>query len=160
MTRLHDEFPDTGIYFSEGSVYGVSGAQAIVQYFRNWAQSYNAWVTLLDDNGQPNSGPFVADPTMVLLQSSDGSVKHRYEFFMYGQFSKFVRPGAVRCLSETAQFAGTGIGIHHVAFVNADGLHAVVLVNDGVHEQIVELQWRGFAARVAACSGCVLTLVW
>jgi hypothetical protein len=98
MTRLHDEFPSSSIYVTEGSVYGVSGAQTIVQYvsrfrhcnfvtlfgryFRNWAQSYNAWVTMLDENGQPNSGPFAADPTMTQLNSSDGSVVYRYEYFM------------------------------------------------------------------------------
>ena len=31
MTRLHDEFPSSSIYFSEGSVYGVGGAQTIVK---------------------------------------------------------------------------------------------------------------------------------
>jgi hypothetical protein len=31
MTRLRDEFPSSGIYLSEGSVYGVSGAQSIIK---------------------------------------------------------------------------------------------------------------------------------
>jgi hypothetical protein len=82
MSHLHDEFPDTNIYFTEGSVYGVAGACSIVYYFRNWAQSYNAWVTMLDERGQPNAGPFTADATMVQLNSSDGSVTYRYEYFM------------------------------------------------------------------------------
>lgn len=82
MSHLHDEFPATNIYFTEGSVYGVTGARSIVYYFRNWAQSYNAWVTMLDEEGQPNAGPFTADATMVQLNSSDGSVTYRYEYFM------------------------------------------------------------------------------
>jgi O-glycosyl hydrolase len=158
MSRLHAEFPDSGIYFTEGSVYGVSGAQAIVQYFRNWAQSYNAWVTILDENGQPNSGPFVPDPTMVQLNSTDGSVVYRYEYFMYGQFSKFIRPGAVRVSSEFA--AAVGDGIDHVAFIHDDGRHALVLVNYGLTEQAVDVQWRGWGARVTVCSACVITVVW
>ena len=158
MSRLHVEFPDSGIYFTEGSVYGVTGAQAIVQYFRNWAQSYNAWVTMLDENGQPNSGPFVPDPTMVQLNSTDGSVEYRYEYFMYGQFSKFIRPGAVRVSSEFA--AAAGDGINHVAFIHDDGRHALVLVNYGLREQAVDVQWRGWGALVTVCRACVMTVVW
>ncbi len=158
MSRLHAEFPDSSVYFTEGSVYGVSGAQTIVQYFRNWAQSYNAWVTMLDENGQPNSGPFVADPTMVQLNSSDGSVKYRYEYFMYGQFSKFIRPGAVRVSSEFA--ASARDSIDHVAFVHDNGRHAVVLVNSGLMEQAIDVQWREWGVRVTVCSACVVTVVW
>jgi O-glycosyl hydrolase len=159
MSHLHHEFPSSSIYFTEGSVYGIAGARSIVQYFRNWAQSYNAWVTLLDDHGHPNSGPFAADATMVQLNSSDGSITYRYEYFMYGHFSKFIRPGALRVSSE---FLGPPADVDHVAFVHACGRHAVVLVASSGQGQgsEVELQWEGWRVSVPVCSGCVVTLVW
>jgi hypothetical protein len=50
--------------------------------------------------------------------------------------------------------------VDHVAFVNDDGRRVVVVVNNGAEEQVVELQWRGWACDVAACKGCVVTVVW
>lgn len=158
MSHLHDEFPSSSIYFTEGSVYGVDGARSIVQYFRNWAQSYNAWVTMLDDAGLPNSGPFAADPTMVQLSSSDGNVVYRYEYYMYGHFSKFIRPGAIRVSSEFA--SPQAKGVDHVAFVHDGGQHVVVLVSYSGDEQVFELQWEGWRLDVPVCSECVVTVVW
>ena len=65
MSTLHNEFPTKDIYFTERSTYGIKGATEIVAIFRNWARSYSAWVTMLDTNLQPNSGPFNSNPTMV-----------------------------------------------------------------------------------------------
>ncbi len=80
---------------------------------------------------------------------------------MYAHFSKFIRPGAVRVSSESAVAAtARQSAIDHVAFVNDDGRRVVVLVNNGAEEQVVELQWRGWALDVVACKGCVVTVVW
>ena len=67
MTRLHDQFPDKDIFFTEKSIHGIKGAAQIVAIFRNWARTYNAWVTMLDTNLQPKSGPNDSIPTMVFL---------------------------------------------------------------------------------------------
>merc|ERR1719222_280412 len=96
MTRLHEAHPDKRIIFSEGSTFGSFGAAEIVQIFRNWATSYTAWVTMLDEQLRPNSGPFEASPTMLVFDRHSGKVKYRFEYYMYGQFSKFIRRGAVR----------------------------------------------------------------
>jgi O-glycosyl hydrolase len=69
MSTLHSHHPDKPIYMSEGSEFGVAGASKIVTYFRNWASSYTAWVTMLDQKRKPNSGPFSADATMMELDT-------------------------------------------------------------------------------------------
>ena len=95
---------------------------------------------------------------MVQLNSSDGSITYRYEYFMYGHFSKFIRPGALRVSSE---FLGSPhADVDHVAFVHACGKHAVVLVGCGAQGQEVELQWQGWRVAVPVCRDCVVTLVW
>ena len=107
MTTLKEEFPGKDIYFSEGSYFKVRGAAKIVQILRNWSRSYNAWVTMLDSNLEPNSGPFIAHPTMVTLELNDDEsqsvkgVKYNLEYYIYGQFSKYVRRNSVRISSET-----------------------------------------------------------
>jgi glucosylceramidase len=68
MSKLHREFPGKSVYFTEGSVYGAAGAGEMIEYFRNWARSYNAWVTVIDHQGKPNvSGFHDCDPTIIVL---------------------------------------------------------------------------------------------
>jgi len=82
MTRLHDDHPERPIFMSEGSEFGVSGAARIVSYFRNWATTYTAWVTMLDQNRKPNNGPFSAGATMVELDTKTTTVKRNFEYYM------------------------------------------------------------------------------
>ena len=67
MSKLHDAFPKSPIMFTEGSKWGLSGANDIIDILRNWATTYTAWVTMLDSNGKPNAGPYHAGQTMVEL---------------------------------------------------------------------------------------------
>jgi hypothetical protein len=39
---FHQEFPQTPLHFSEGSVFGVRGGIELIQILRNDAASYNA----------------------------------------------------------------------------------------------------------------------
>lgn len=50
MSQLNDMFPEKHAYLTERAVWGTTGADRIVQYFRNWARSYNTWVTMLDSD--------------------------------------------------------------------------------------------------------------
>ncbi len=43
------------------STFGARGIDAILQYLRNWARSYNAWMTCLDDRQQWSTGHARAD---------------------------------------------------------------------------------------------------
>ena len=64
---------------------------------------------------------------------------------MYGQFSKFIRPGAVRVWSEAAAASHPSAAhVHHVAFTDGSGGHDVVVVIDGEQEVRVQLQWQRF----------------
>ncbi|MBI1389311.1 MAG: glycosyl hydrolase [bacterium] len=123
QSRLHDEFPDTPIYFTEGSTYKTAGAIEIIDIFRNWACSYNAWVIMLDEHQQPNRGPHDADPTAIELLD-DGGVRYNFDYFMYGHFSKFIARGALRVASGAG-----GRNAPNVAFLNPDGTIVLIVVN-------------------------------
>ena len=100
MTKLKEAYPDKKIFFSEGSEFKVRGAQQMVEIFQNYASTYNAWVTMLDTNMQPNAGPFKPMSTLVELDTLSMTPIYRFEFYMLGQFSKFVRRGAFRIQSS------------------------------------------------------------
>jgi O-glycosyl hydrolase len=124
MSVFHQEFPQVPLYFTEGSVFGIKGGVELVEKLRNHASGYNAWVTILDDKGKPNNGPFEADRTMITLDSRTGNPRENFDFFLCGQFMKFIQRGAVRVNSS----AGTK-RLANVAFRNPDGSMVLVLVN-------------------------------
>jgi glucosylceramidase len=124
MSLLHKEFPDMPIYFTEGSTFGVKGAEEIIALFENWASSYNAWVTCIDENRGPNRGPFEATWTMITLDSKTNEIAYRFDYFMYGQFMNFIHRGAVRVGTESTHEQS-----NHTAWKNPDGSMVLVVTN-------------------------------
>ena len=85
---------------------------------------------------------------------TDGELADSRLLWTLGNFSRFVRPGAVRIGSSS--FAAS---LEQVAFCNPDGSVAAVLLNRGPARQI-NLRMEGQTARVPlpAQSICTLTL--
>jgi glucosylceramidase len=139
MSKLHREFPDKPIYFTEGSVYGAKGAAEIIDYFRNWAGSYNAWVTMIDHQGKPNvSGFHDCDPTIIVLNRDTLQTEYRADYYIYGQFMKFIAPGAVRIASSLPSKSPA-----NVAFQNPDGSLVLVVAHPGSSARDVVVEWEG-----------------
>jgi O-glycosyl hydrolase len=175
MTEVHNQFPDKDIFFTETSTFGSRGAVKIVDIFRNWARSYNAWVVMLDSNLQPNSGPFKPSPTMVILNATTLEIEYNTEYFIYGQFSKFIRRGAIRIGSETfnstSHFSSMETtsdsysDLAHVAFVNdpaVSGLdnYVLVIVNKAKKPTTVQLRWMSMVAAVNIPASSTNTFTW
>lgn len=121
--QLHRQFPDKHIYFTEGSMFGVDGARSIVEILRNWSRSYNFWVVMLDEHRRPNRGPHSASATCLELLD-DGTVRTNFDYFMYGQFMKFIPRDAVRVQSTEPDG-----GPRNVAFLTPAGEVVLVAVN-------------------------------
>jgi O-glycosyl hydrolase len=131
MTRLHEAFPDKSVQFTEGSKWGARGADGIVQIFRNWSCSFVSWVTMATQTPQEHiQGPYDRPGKLgiLLLMKTDGEGPGWYkipEYYLYGQFMKFVRPGAVRVESDP----GSETTATNVAFKNPGGEVVIVAVN-------------------------------
>ena len=155
MTVFHKEFPDKSIYFTEGSVFALRGARTLVDILRNWSRSYNAWVTILNENRKPNNGPFDASETMLTYNSTDRSVKYNFDYFMYGHFAKFIQRGAVRIGSE-----GSLAGVHHVAFHNPDGSIVIIVANGARNKARFTIQWQEKKFKGSLPPESIATYVW
>jgi len=124
MKIFHDEFPDTPVLFTEGSMFGLRGAEKIIDLFNHGASSYNAWVTIIDENKGPNNGPFEASRTCVTLDTRSGKLTYHFDYYMYAQFMRFIQPGAQRIHLESSND-----DLPAVAFKNTDGSIVTVIVN-------------------------------
>ena len=88
------------------------------------------------DPSEHNQGPYNTTRTLgpTLMVQANGDGPHWYktpEVFLIAQFSKFVRPGAVRIESSE----GRGDTLTNVAFKNRDGTTVVVVVNQAPAER-------------------------
>ena len=155
MSDFLKEFPDRPVHFTEGSVFGLAGAQRLVGLLTNGASSYNAWVTMIDDTGKPNNGPFQAKRTCIMLKSQDLSVDYPLDYHIYGQFMKFIDRGAVR-LSVTGQDTKCAA----VSFMNPDGRSTLIVVNLHDEKQRIEIKSDGLTARLEPAARSITTLVW
>lgn len=155
MTRFHGEFPAVPLYFTEGSVFSIWGGYDLVERFRNWASSYNAWVMVLDEQGRPNNGPFPSKIAMRRLHSDTLAMEDLFEYFNYGHFMKFVQRGAVRIGSEPSTRE-----LSNVTFRNPDGRLVVIAVNTGDTEREVVLSCDGRQARVMVPAKGLMTARW
>lgn len=155
MGALAAEFPDKHVYFTEGSVYKLFGAVRIIEFFNNMARSYNAWVTVIDHNAKPNNGPHQCSPTCIVLNSDTLEIEYRFDYYMYGHFSKFIDRGAVRLSSTPGdrRFA-------NVAFRNPDGSFVLVVVNNSPEDQGFQVRCHGAAMDAGLAPRSMATYVW
>ncbi|MCA9430672.1 MAG: glycosyl hydrolase, partial [Candidatus Omnitrophica bacterium] len=155
MGAFADEFPDKKVFLSEGSMFGVEGAVSIIDYLRNGASSYNAWVTVIDSEGQPNNGPFTASDTSVTVGAETLEVTYGFEYSMYGQFMKFIQRGAIRIDSgeSSSEFA-------HVAFLNPNGSLVLVVANPQSKAREFRVGWEGRTFTTTLAPESVATYRW
>jgi len=154
MSRFHAEFPEVPIYFTEGSVFGLKGGVELIEKLRHWASGYNAWVTILDDQGKPNNGPFDADRTIITLNPATRKPTEHFDFFLYGHFMKFIQRGAVRVESSRPRVAP------NVAFRNPDGSVVLVVANVGGSEARFALEVVGSGTSTSLPPRSIGTYLW
>lgn len=137
MHKVHDAHPDKDVIFTEGSVWGIGGDnpnrgfQSVIRHFQHWSTAYISWVTMLPQSvGEANQGPYnqlgKVGPTMIIQQQGDSSQWYKTpEYWLMGQFAKFIKPGAKRIDSAPRTLAN----LENVAFINPDGSVVAVIAN-------------------------------
>ncbi len=103
MQQMKDRFlnENQDVMLTERSVWGTSGAISIINYFRNGAVSYNAWVTMLDSNVGVHQWVGTPSPTLFIRKAgSQDKYWATPEVYIMAQFGRFIRPGYVRVTSD------------------------------------------------------------
>jgi O-glycosyl hydrolase len=119
----------------------TNGADRLVEYFRNNVSSYSYWITQYQFmpgpgpgywQGTSNTNPDFYTPSVVSFAGSSTTNQgdtSNYQlngwYYSFGQFSRYVQPGAVR-IDSTDRVNGN---LTNVAFKNPDGTIVTVVVN-------------------------------
>ena len=126
---VHDAFPDKRLLFTEGSTAGswTAGyhlAKNVINDLNDWANGWVFWNLLLDYRGGPRHAGGLEGSNIISVDSTGTKVIFNPPFYVFEQFSKFIRPGAKRiaCTSNDDDLLAT-------AFVNPDGRIVAVIFN-------------------------------
>jgi beta-glucosidase len=161
MAKLKNIFytdTDKSVHLTERSVWGTAGADSIINYFRNGATSYNAWVTMMDSTIGHYQWVGVPSPTLFTrLNESDTQYWAAPEFYIIGNFGRFIRPGYVRVESDY----GDPQTVTNVVYANQeDGTMTAVVVNQTSSQKTFRLLYDGKQIIGTIPGGNVATLVW
>ncbi|MFC7534188.1 ricin-type beta-trefoil lectin domain protein [Actinoplanes sp. GCM10030250] len=157
MGQVKNSYPAKDVAMTERAVWGTTGANRIVDYLRNHSIMYQNWVTMLDQNRQPEKWSGSPDPTMLVQSpSSADTVWALPEYYLTAQFSKFVKRGAKRVDTNN----GSASTVTNVAFLNPDGSLVTVVVNRSTASQSFTLRAGGQQFTSTLPAKTVGTYVW
>lgn len=164
QSRVHDAYPRKDTFFTEcsgggwrpGWAAGFSGMvrDLMIGSTRNWARGVLLWNLALDPKAGPHLGGCNNCRGVVTIDPATGAVTRELEYYALGHLSRFVRPGAMRIASTSAD------GIETVAFRNADGGQVLLAFNSGKVDRDIAVRSgaRNFGLRLP--TGAAMTAVW
>ena len=119
----------------------------------NWARCIINWNLVLDENGNPNIGPFRGGG-MITIHSQSKEITRGPDYWVLKHFTHAARRGA-----KVVDSRGTIEKVAHVAFVNSDGRKSLVLSNTGA-ERKVQVRSGGAAAEILLPANSLTNLSW
>jgi len=164
VRQVHDAFPDKKLLYTEGGMNGSWAsahrlAKSVILDLNNWTNGWVCWNLLLDQTGGPRhagglAGENVRTANSITADLSTGELIFNPPHYVFGQFSRFIKPGARRiaCTSNNDDLLATG-------FLNPDGQIAVVVFNARDCDQLMQLWVEGRAIRYTLPAQGVITIV-
>jgi glucosylceramidase len=165
VRMVHDAFPDKKLLYTEAGLGGSwsSGlhlAKNMIMDLNNWSVGYIFWNLIRDQNGGPRHAGEIYPASsqyrsnIITADTGTGEVTFNPPHYIFGQFSRFIKPGARRIAvsSNSDDFIAT-------AFINPDGKVAVVILNLKDTDQSFQLWVEGKAVKLTSPAEAVITLV-
>lgn len=147
ISWVRGQYPDIENHWTEGELISTlhpdysrktysDVAHSFITAINNGIQSVTVWNLALDENGQPNIGPFGCRGAIEI--SSDGkNINRSAVYYVLGHFSRYVKRGAKRIVIEN-QNVPAHFGI--AAFENPDGQIVAVISNTEKHDSPMSLK--------------------
>jgi len=165
VKQVQEAYPNIHLLFTEGChgpfdtrqlqdwVWGETYAKSIIEDFNNGVVGWTDWNVLLDERGGPNHvNNFCFAP--IHADTRTGKLVYMNSFYYIGHFSKFVRPGAKRIISNS-----TSDDLLTTAFLNPNGEIAVVVMNASDKGMPLSLWISGQAAKTQSPAHSIMTFV-
>jgi glucosylceramidase len=166
MTKNHEEFPQkdqwvtesSGGAWQKGNVLADEAAE-LIAVTRNWSRSYVLWALATDQKHGPFVGGCDTCRGLLTIDLSDpekATVKPELDYYVLGQASKFLLPGAVRIASDEP----AATPLKDVAFRNPNGTVVLYTLNSGTESQMLRIAFHKKTISTTLPAGSVATFVW
>lgn len=161
---VHDAFPEKKLLYTEAGMNGSWAsarrlAKSMIMDLNNWTNGWVFWNLLLDETGGPRhagglAGSNVRTSNVITADLTTGELIFNPPYYVLGQFSRFIKPGAKRiaCTSNNDDLLATG-------FLNPDGKIAVVVYNARNCDQLLQLWVEGKAIRYTLPADALITII-
>ncbi|MBN8485037.1 MAG: hypothetical protein J0L50_09680 [Sphingomonadales bacterium] len=165
MAEVKAKHPDKDLFFTEcsggdwapdwGGTLEWMTDNLVIATVRAGGRGVNLWNLALDENRGPHLGGCGNCRGVVTVDSRTGAVTRNVEYYVLGQVSRFVQPGA-RAIGT----AGGPAALNHAAFRNPDG--SLVLLAHNTARANLPFTVRIGTSRFSATmpGGEVTTFVW
>jgi len=133
VQRVHDEFPDKELIFTEGCQeggphigswdLGERYATSIINDLNRWTVAWIDWNLILDETGGPNHvSNYCSAPIIVDTRSQD--IIYQSSYYYIGHFSRFIKRGdkIIKCENETDNLLA-------LSSVNDSGVTTTIVLN-------------------------------
>nr|WP_037918115.1 ricin-type beta-trefoil lectin domain protein [Actinacidiphila yeochonensis] len=163
QTTIHNEYPDVPSFDTEHSGgtwiadQQKEDMENLIDYTRNWGQSWVKWSLAVDQNMGPHNGGCGTCTGLVTVHNGDsrsGQVDYTIEYYTMGQLTKFVKPGAHRISSNDNST------IRNVAWKNPDGSKALIAYNESTSPQQLRVNWGNESFAYTMPAGASATFTW
>lgn len=163
MSRVHAEYPAVDHFWTEGGpdfetpgyeIEWTKWSHQFTHILRNRSRSIIAWNYALDENGNPNIGPFKC-AGLVTIHSKSRDITYSGQYWAMRHFSQHIKRGA-RIIQSTGEVPG----VSHVVAGHADGSFAAVLTNATKKDVNVSLLFGASTTVVTLPPDSVSTATW
>jgi glucosylceramidase len=162
---VHAAFPDKTIYetecteFQEYPSFGtnlVNGTRTLaIDSVRNWSSTVMLWNAVLDQHDGPTNAGCMDCTPLVAVNSRNHRTTRESGYYVLGQLSRFLAPGAHRIWSTSP------VGdLQSVAFRNPNGSLVLEVLNPANRRRTFSVGWSGRAFTTSLSGTSVATYMW
>ncbi len=151
------------VYFTEqytdvngnfGGDLGWHMENVVIGSLRNWSRSVIEWNLATDNNHGPRTPGGCTECLGALTIHNSNSFTRNVSYYIIGQVSKFVQPGAVRMESNnTSQLV-------NVAFKNPDGSNVLLVYNKSAANKSTQVEFNGTSFVYDIPGNTAITFTW
>ncbi|SHL45030.1 ricin-type beta-trefoil lectin domain protein [Actinacidiphila paucisporea] len=163
QTTIHNQYPNLPAFDTEhsGGTWIANqqkeDMENLIDYTRNWGQSWVKWSLAVDQNMGPHNGGCGTCTGLITVHNGDsrsGQVDYTIEYYTMGQLTKFVKPGATRIASSD------NATVRNVAWRNPDGSKALIAYNESSSAQTLRVNWGNENFSYSLPGGASATFTW
>lgn len=133
-------------------------AELVIGTTRNWSRSVVLWGLALDPQGNPHAGGCDTCRGVITVDASTQPAKFEptVDYYVLGQASKFVVPGAYRIASTDLEAKD----LSNVAFLNADGSVVLLVLNKSAGSVTFDVHSESKTLRYTLTGSTMATFYW